>query len=72
MFPCVWETAFIATSLAIGETLEMSVQSIDPTNARVFLDALGASDRRERAKTLASAIAAIVFDLENAEVTWAP
>lgn len=69
----VWETAFVATSMALGEPEEAVVGAlVDAGPARELLAALKAPDRRARAKALAAAIAGIVLDLERAEITWAP
>jgi hypothetical protein len=73
MVSVVWETSFVAVSIALGEPAEAVVGSLaDPKPARELLSALEAPDRRTRAKALAGAIAPVVMDLERAEVTWAP
>src|SRR5258708_25513866 len=54
----VWETAFVATSFAVGEPEEAVVGALaDPGPARDLLAALKASNRRTRAKALATALA---------------
>jgi hypothetical protein len=69
----VWEAAFVATSLALGESEDATIRALaDPAPAKELLTALGSPDKRARAKALAKAITAIAFDLERAEVTWAP
>lgn len=62
----MWENAYVATLFALGETEE----TIRATLAKEpdLLDALKSPDKRVRAKTLATAIAAIAFDLERVEV----
>jgi hypothetical protein len=66
----VWETAFIATSLALGESEQDTLASLDAAPARELLATLKSPDKRVRAKALATAIAAIALDLEQTEITW--
>ena len=63
-----WETAFVATSLVLGVSVDEAVASLDATGARraaSFLDALEAPSRTSRAKALAAVVAAITIDIER-------
>ena len=67
----MWETAFVAMSMALGET-EESVTASLASPPRELMAALKSPDRRVRAKALATALAPIVLELEQAEVAWSP
>lgn len=67
----MWETAFVAMSIALGET-EESVTAALASPPRDLMAALKSPDRRMRAKALATALAPIVLELEQAEVSWSP
>lgn len=74
MLSVVWETAFVAMSLALGAT-EAQVRASMNDDAALrtpLLAALGSPDKRTRARALAAALAAITLDVERAEVSWAP
>ena len=69
----MWESSFVAMMVVVGETAETAGSALaNPKPADALLAALGAADRKARAKALAGAIAPVVMDLERAEVSWAP
>jgi hypothetical protein len=74
MVSAVWEDPFVAMSIALGASeVDVRASMTDEAAARAsLLGSLGSPDKRTRAKALAGALAAIVLDLERAEVSWAP
>ncbi len=69
----MWETAFVAMSMAVGEPEESVTAALpSPGGARELLAALKSPDRRTRAKALATSLAPIVLELEQAEALWSP
>ena len=65
--PATWQSAFVATTLAVGGSLDdarASLGSADQAQAAAVLPGLAHGQRDVRAKTLAAALGRVVADLE--------
>ncbi len=69
--PLTWPSAFVATTLAIGDSMADARASLDPADlcsASAVVNRLEHPDRRTRARTLAAALAQIAVDVEAARL----
>jgi hypothetical protein len=67
-----WETSFLAMSIALGASETDASSGLEPegrARASGLVGALEDPSRANRARALASAIAAIVVDLEQMRLT---
>ena len=67
-----WEPAFLAVSLAVGESLDDSLAALGDRAAACapLAERLRAESRELRARAIAEHLAPIAADLEQLEVTW--
>ena len=70
----VWENAFAAVSVALGasEADVRASMSEEAAGRAELLTALGAPDKRARAKALATALTTLAMELQAAEASWDP
>jgi hypothetical protein len=69
----MWETAYLAMSVVLGEPLEVAAASLPEgvgLAARAAMEKLSAGDRKARAVALAQALAPIAADCEKLELSW--
>jgi len=69
--PFAWQSAFVATTVALGDSIEdarAALTTADLAAAGAVVAGLAHSARDVRARTLASAIGRIAADLELARV----
>jgi hypothetical protein len=69
----MWETAYLAMSVVLGESLEVAAASLPESSAipaRAAADKLGQGDRKARAVALAQALAPIAAASEKLELSW--
>lgn len=67
-----WQLAFLATSVAIGETVDDAVSALGDEKARAAaLEAtLRTGAREARARALAQQLAPVVAEIDAMEATW--
>ncbi len=73
MLARMWERAFLATSVAVGEPLEAALAALGEggvKQAAALAAALGNPSREVRARGMAKELAVVVAELERAELTW--
>ena len=67
----MWQQAYIAMSLAVGEPLDGALGALDDwARAVPLVNALRSDSREARARALAAELAIIATDIEGLEVTW--
>lgn len=63
-----WQESFLAVSAALGESPDLSLAALDPgarEQADALVIALRSPSREVRARGMATAVAAVVMDLEE-------
>ncbi len=70
--PAMWQLAFVATSIALGESLDDALRALDDEaiSRHPFIKALRSESRETRARALAEHLAPIAADVEASELTW--
>jgi hypothetical protein len=69
--PPTWQSAFVATTLAIGDSVDDARASLGPADLRAasaFVARVSHPDRRVRARTLAATLARVAADVETARL----
>lgn len=68
----MWQTAFIAMSLAVKESLDDALAALGdtPAPAAAFVARLQSESREGRARAIAEHLAPIASDIEAVEATW--
>lgn len=68
----MWETAFIAMSVAIGETLDDAQAALGESASRAapLIQALRDESREKRARAIAQHLAPIAADIDAMELPW--
>ena len=68
----MWQLAFVATSAALGEPLDVIESSLgeQAARARALLDVLRTEGRQARARAMAQHLAAVAADLDAMVPTW--
>ena len=67
-----WQAAFVATSVAIGESLDDALASLGEEAQRIGAveSTLRSGSREARARALARELAPVVAELDAMEATW--
>jgi hypothetical protein len=66
-----WPEAFLGVSVALGESLDASLEALDPAvkeQASEFLEALRSPSRDVRKRGIARAVAAVIVGLDEMRV----
>ncbi len=68
----MWQSAFVAMSVAIGESLDDALASLgeEAQHARAIEISLRAESREARALAIAKVLAPIATELDAMETTW--
>ncbi len=67
----MWQRAFVATSMALGEPLEAATSALSPVDGALikdFVAALQVESRRARAQAMARELAVVAAAVEEAEL----
>ena len=70
--PADWESAFVATCVALGLDRDDALACLTPSGAvraAMLARSLGAKERASRAKALAATLGAVALDLEKGKLT---
>jgi hypothetical protein len=66
-----WQHAFVATSVAIGLSVDDAVSALDdPHVVEGLVDLLKTGTREARARAIAQHLATVATELESMETTW--
>jgi len=68
-----WQPAFLATSAALGEPYEAALDAIGDAgtlHAAELVRAFRSTSRERRAKAIASALAEVARELDEARLSW--
>jgi hypothetical protein len=66
-----WQHAFVATSLAIGVSVDDAMSALDDPHAvEPFASTLKTGTREARARAIAQQLAPVAAELEAMEATW--
>ena len=67
-----WQLAFLATSVAIGESVDQAVAALgdEKTRAAALEATLRSGAREARARAMAQHLAPVVAELDAMEATW--
>ncbi len=66
----MWETAFVAMSVAIGESLDHVQAALGESRAAPLIQALRDESREKRARAIAQHLAPIAADIDAMELPW--
>jgi len=66
-----WQHAFVATSVAIGVSVDDAISALDDASAvQAFASTLKTGTREARARAIAQQLAPVASELEAMEATW--
>jgi hypothetical protein len=65
-----WESAFVAMTMALGDSQDEAVRALPPHAAGRADAALGSPDKARRTRALALVLGAIAKDADATELRW--
>ncbi len=68
----MWQNAFVAMSVAMGESLDDALAALgdDAQSVAALASALRSESREKRARAMAQHLATLAADLDAMETTW--